>query len=134
MNILFVDDRPEFKVQYAIEYLKRKNLNFNYEILKSVNSALRYLANPSNKFDLAIVDLGLPQFDNGQGYGQLKGLIIVNEIFIRDMDIPIIINSTTEIPNEKEYLKQFTDDTPNAIVKHMEFLDLNWITEFVIKH
>ena len=35
MNIIFVDDQPEFKVQEAIKYLKEKKLKFDYSIFKS---------------------------------------------------------------------------------------------------
>ena len=41
MNILFVDDSPKYKINYAIDFLKSKNLKFDYTVFKGVNSALK---------------------------------------------------------------------------------------------
>ena len=55
MNIVFVDDQPEYKIQEAIKYLKEKNLNFDYSIFKSSNSALRYIVENLSKRKLYII-------------------------------------------------------------------------------
>ena len=65
MNIIFVDDQPRFKVQDAINYLKDKNLKFNYLILRDSNSALKYIYTNLSNIDLIVLDLGLPKFENG---------------------------------------------------------------------
>ena len=129
MNILFVDDYPNVKVQHAIEYLKLKNVDFTYEIVKSFNSAYRYIASHLNEIDLAIIDLGLPRFDDSDEYDKLEGLMLVEIIMRKKITIPIIINSTTEIPNEEEYFERYTDK--NAVIKHVKFLDGKWLSEFL---
>lgn len=129
MHILFVDDSPRFKVQHAIKHLEGENVDFSYEIVGSVNSACRYLANHSIEIDLAIIDLGLPQFDNGHSYNELNGLLIIKEILRKNINILTIINSTTKIPNEEELVKQYTDQ--NTVIQHIQFLDGKWLSNFI---
>ena len=127
INILFVDDMPEFKIYSTIKELKEKNIDFTYEIVGSLNSACRYLKAHENEIDLVILDLGLPFFDNGDGYGSLNGLKLVDEIFRRKIKVPIIINSTTQIPNEEQYLKRCPDNTK---IQHVHVLEADWLIEF----
>ena len=130
MNILFVDDQPIFKVKLAIDYLKTKGIDFSFVIEKSVNSALRYINNHKNEIDLAVVDLGLPTFNDGESYGALEGLYVINFIYRKNPKIPIIINSSTVIPNEKEYLN---DNFSDATIVHVPNLDLQWFEDYVRK-
>jgi len=129
MNILFVDDLPEFKVQKAIEHLKLQGVQFSYEIVKSVNSAVRYLVNHKDEIDLAVVDLGLPWFDEGDEFDKLNGLVVVAQILRYKVTIPVIINSTTEIQEEEDFLERYTNK--NAVVKHVQSLDGEWLIEFL---
>ena len=129
MNILFVDDYPNVKVQHAIQYLKSQNVEFTYEIVKSFNSAYRYIASHFDKIDLAVIDLGLPRFDDSDEYDKLEGLRLVEIMSRKKITIPVIINSTTEIPNEKEYLESYMER--NVIIKHVQFLDGKWLNEFL---
>lgn len=129
MHILFVDDSPGLKVQPAINHLKGENLNFSYEIVGSVNKACRYLCNHLNEIDLAIIDLGLPQFDNSHNYNELNGLSIIKEMLRKNINIPTIINSSTKIPNEEEFIKQYA--TKNTVIKHVDFLDGKWLSNFI---
>ena len=131
MNILFVDDLPEFKVQKAIEYLKLKGVEFKYEIAKSVNSAGRYIVKNKDNVDLAVVDLGLPWFDDGDNFDKLNGLVVVTQILRCKMSIPVIINSTTEIPSEEDFLEPYIEK--NAVIKHVHSLDGEWLIEFIKK-
>ena len=129
MKILIVDDYPELKVQHVIQYMKAHDFDFTYEIVKSYNSAGRYIVKHFDEIDLAIVDLGLPRFDDGVEYSELEGLAIVDLILRKKIGIPIIINSTTEIPNEEEYLERYTNR--NAVIKHVKSLDGKWLIEFI---
>lgn len=129
MHILIVDDMPEFKVQKAIEYLKSQNLDFTYEIAKSANTAGRYIAKHLKEIDLAIVDLGLPWFENGDRYDKLNGLVVVAQILRYKPSVPVIINSTTEIPNEEDFLEPYVNK--NAVVKHVQSLDGEWLIRFI---
>ena len=105
MNILFVDDTPEVKVEPIIQYLQKANIEFTYEIKKSVGDACRYIDKNYSSIDLAIIDLGLPAFDDGTIYDELNGLHIVDLLIRKNKKLPIIINSTTHLPNSK--LKRF---------------------------
>lgn len=133
MNILFVDDQPELKVQEAIKYLKEKKLNFDYSIFKSSNSALRYIVENLSKIDLLVLDLGLPKSDdNNYLYDKYEGLFVLEQILRKTKDIPIIINSTTIVKpydrkNEKEYFKTFSP----AVIEHVEHLTGFYLFEFL---
>ena len=133
MNIVFVDDQPELKVQEAIKYLKEKKLNFDYSIFKSSNSALRYITTNLANIDLIVLDLGLPKTeDNNYLYDKYEGLFILKQILRKTKDIPIIINSTTIIKpfdgkTEKEYFKTFTP----AVIEHVEHLTGFYLFEFL---
>lgn len=133
MNILFVDDQPELKVQEAIKYLKEKKLNFDYSIFKSSNSALNYIVENLSKIDLLVLDLGLPKSDdNNYLYDKYEGLFVLEQILRKTKDIPIIINSTTIIKpydgkNEKEYFKTFSP----AVIEHVEYLTGFYLFEFL---
>lgn len=133
MNIVFVDDQPEYKIQEAIKYLKEKNLNFDYSIFKSSNSALRYIVENLSKIDLIVLDLGLPKIDdNNYLYDKYQGLFVLEQILRKTKDIPIIINSTTVIRHEnykteKEYFKNFSP----AVIEHVEHLTGFYLYEFL---
>lgn len=133
MNIVFVDDQPEYKIQEAIKYLKEKNLNFDYSIFKSSNSALRYIVENLSKIDLIVLDLGLPKIDdNNYLYDKYEGLFVLEQILRKTKDIPIIINSTTVIRHEnykteKEYFKNFSP----AVIEHVEHLTGFYLYEFL---
>ena len=133
MNIVFVDDQPEYKIQEAIRYLKEKKLNFDYSIFKSSNSALRYVIKNLSKIDLIVLDLGLPKIDdNNFLYDKYEGLFVLEQILRKTKDIPIIINSTTVIRHEnykteKEYFKNFSP----AVIEHVEKLTGFYLYEFL---
>ena len=132
MNIIFVDDQPQFKIQEAINYLKEKKAKFNYEIFKSSNLALRHIIKNLSEIDLIVLDLGLPKFDDGSYYEKYEGLFILNRIMDNTKDIPIIINSTTVIRSsdyktEKEYFESFKP----AIIEHVEHLSGFYLFEFL---
>lgn len=131
MHILFVDDLPNFKVNPQIQYLQQKNLSFTYEVIGSVYSAIRYLNKHSNEVDLAIVDLGLPLTDDGSDYESLNGLLVTEFIMKikENKNIPIIINSSTQIPNEKQVLKKYTDEGIN--ITHVEMLNVKWLLNYI---
>ena len=131
MNILFVDDYPEIKVRQAIEYLERKGLDFTYTIVKSYHSAVKYLSKNLKNTDLAVIDLGLPIYENGDGYSKLEGVNLISLICWRNNKTPIIINSTTEIPDEEEYLKPYIEEGAN--IQHVKNLYGEWLYEFVKK-
>ena len=131
MNILFVDDYPEIKVQQAIEYLEKEGLDFTYTVARSYHSAIKYLSKNLNKTDLAIIDLGLPLHDNGDEYNKLEGVNLISLICWRNIKMPIIINSNTDIPDEEEYLEPYIAEGAN--IHHVKTLYGEWLYEFINK-
>ena len=129
MNILFVDDYPDVKVRQAIEYLKEKQFDFTYTIAKSYHSAVLYLSKNFENTDLAVIDLGLPVWDNGDGYNKLEGVNLISLICWKNLNIPIVINSSTEIPNEEEYLQNYIAEGAN--IKHVKTLYGEWLYDFI---
>lgn len=133
MNIIFVDDQPEFKVKKAIKHLKNLKIEFNYSIFKSSTTALRYITMNLSSIDLIVIDLGLPKFDNDiNSYDKYEGLFVLEQILRKTKDIPIIINSTTVIKptngkTEKEYFRSFRP----AIIEHVNKLTGFYLFEFL---
>ena len=130
MNILFVENKPEFKIKEAIAYLETNKINFSYNICKSINSALRYLINNKKEIDLIVLDLGLPIFyddDNLEHYKEYGGLDIINEMCRKAVfNIPIIINSATCLDTKitKEYYSKI-------VIKQVDRLDGEWLLQFI---
>ena len=118
-RILFVDDEPEMKVDPLIDWLKEKEISFSYELKRSVNAALRYIDEHSSEINLIVTDLGLPLFDNGEGWTTLRGMLIVDQVVRKKLKIPVIINSTTEPPKEK--LQKYAAN--GTIIKHCQLLN-----------
>ena len=131
MRILIVDDKPKFRVQPTINFLREKNVDFNYTIVKSVNSALQYIDEHLNEIDLAIIDLGLPHLDNDRGYSELNGLLVIEHLLNKTINIPIIINSEKRINQEKYRLKPYIKQ--GAVIQHLNFLYGEWLIEFLKK-
>lgn len=139
MKILIAEDNPELKVYYALDELKKKNIKFHYDIFSSVSRTLVAMMKQLPEYDLAIIDLGLPWFDNEPVQSSVEGFEIIEEIIRRsskeDLSIPIIINSTTKIEGtqgetEEEYLSFYTHGT-NQIIEHVEHLSGSWLYEFI---
>ena len=129
INIVIVDDNPEFKVFNAIEHLKRRNFVFRYEIFRSVNESLRFILQNFESIDLIILDLGLPLLSDECSYDKLNGILVIQRMCYKEINIPIIINSDTKIPNEFEYLKTLRDN--GMIIEHVESLNVNWLENFI---
>ena len=142
MRILVVEDQPEFKVYPALEELRRKNVEFKYDNFSSAVRALRDMRTQLPEYDLAIIDLGLPWFEGEPIKSSVEGFGIVEEIIRRsrreNLNIPIIINSTTKIEGthgetEEEYLSFFTQGT-NQIIEHVDCLSGEWLYKFIQEH
>lgn len=130
MHILFVDDLPSLKVEPTIWQLKYKGIDFTYDIVKSCSKASRYVRSNSN-IDLIVVDLGLPIFDNEPVTNPAEGLILIKDIVRKFTSIPIIINSTTEIPNEEFELQFLKDKGVN--IEHISELNAELLLAFLEK-
>ncbi|MBR6689397.1 MAG: response regulator transcription factor [Clostridia bacterium] len=98
-KILIVEDQPELKVEMLLKLLEMDKIEFEYEIVKSITSAKRYLHKRANEVDAIIMDLGLPTFDGEMVTNLLEGVHLIYDLEDFDVKVPVIINSTTSIPN-----------------------------------
>ena len=142
IRILIAEDQPEFKVYPALEELRRKNVKFKYDIFSSAVRALRDMRTQLPEYDLAIIDLGLPWFEDEPVKSSVGGFEIIEKIIRRNskenLNIPIIINSTTKIEGsngetEEEFLKFFTQGT-NQVIEHVDELSGEWLYKFIQEH
>ena len=136
MNILFVDDVPDFKVNDTINYLETNKIKFSYKICKSINSSLRYLVSNKNEIDLIVLDLGLPRFydnHNFKYYYPYGGLEIIDEMFRKKLfNIPIIINSTTKLElSDNTTEKEFFSFYSPIFIEHVDKLEGEWLVKFI---
>ena len=88
-----------------------------------------------SKVDLAVIDLGLLILDDGYAYHELNGLQLIETMLSITTDVPIIINSTTDISSlkgvtEEEYFKKYS----SALISHVEFFDGKWLYDFLKEH
>ena len=139
MKILIAEDTPEFKIYGALEELKKKNIEFQYDIFPCATKTLRAVKERLAEYDLAIIDLGLPMFDNEPVKSDIEGFNIVKEIIRRcrkdDLHIPIIINSTTKLKgtngeSEEQLLSCYADQ----IIEHVDQVSGSWLYNFIQEH
>lgn len=129
MNILVIDDMPEYKTGSIFRELKKFGLNFNLNFCHSINSALRYIVTHPKEIDLIILDLGLPLMDDSTDIEATRGLQITHYLARKKIRIPIIINSITIIDYEKELFDDYLD---NGIkILHPIPLTGVWLYEFI---
>ena len=130
-KILFVEDQPMYKLNVLLQYFKMKKVDVEYEILGSVTEALRYLRNKNNKVDLVVTDLGLPIFKGEMVNNLLTGMDIVNYMDEFNTVVPVIINSTTVVPNF-DYVKEDYDLRGQQLYKVDNIMEMkDWILEFL---
>lgn len=127
-NILVVDDLAEFKVSSALNHLKNCGLKFKCEYAETVNKANWHIKNLFNTIDLIILDLGLPLIQGGD-YDPLNGLYVLQFIKRYKIKIPVIINSSTSIPDEQDLLEECSDT--GLIVEHVSSLEGDWLKHFI---
>ena len=94
MKILIVEDSV-WKREQLVEFLEKEKIEF--EVSEYVNNALRYIR--ANKTDIAgiILDLGLESMPGAHDAKPYRGLDVVKEMKILKLNIPVLINSTTEL-------------------------------------
>lgn len=98
-KLLIVEDQPELKVEMLLRLLETNQIKFEYEIVNSVTSAKLYLHKRANEVDIIIMDLGLPTFDGEMVTNLLEGVNLIYDLEDFDIKVPVVINSTTDIPN-----------------------------------
>ena len=95
MKILVVEDDAIKK--RCIEYYFSKNNIAELHFEMSVMPALNYVIEHLDEISGVILDLGLTSYNDSTDYDYEKGLLFVEELTRKEITIPILINSTTEI-------------------------------------
>jgi len=103
MKVLIIDD-SEYKVNEVIQVLKELNID-DYDIASCITDA--YLKISQEKYDILISDLGLPRRKGEFVENSLEGLEFLTILAYRNINIPTIVYSTTEIPQDSiDYIKE----------------------------
>lgn len=100
MKIFVVED-DAYKREEITEYLDKNDIE--YEVCEYVNPALRYIVANKEKICGIILDLGLQRAPDINALNPYGGLDIVNELKRKKIDIPILINSSTEVDMIEAY-------------------------------
>ena len=131
-KILFVEDQPDYKLHVFICWIKLKNIKVEYLILGSINEAKKYLSTTNEKIDLVVTDLGLPRFRGERVENSLQGVELVRFLPKFNSKIPVIIYSTTDIPNFNLIKKEY-DSRGQELYKVKSILDMrDWLEVFLI--
>lgn len=100
MKVLIVED-SESKRKQLTDFLTRESIEF--ETCEYVNDALRYIYYNKENISGIILDLGLQWAMDDNDYALDRGLDIVYELDRINLNIPILINSTTFVGMLDEY-------------------------------
>lgn len=102
-NILIVEDQIAMK--YPADYSKLAEGIAEFVVLKSFNSAMRYIRQNKDNIDGIILDLGFANFDcDFSTYDEKKGIELLREMKRCKVKIPhLLIFSTTELEVMEEY-------------------------------
>lgn len=125
MRILIVDDENGKKVEWIKEILKEKNIE--YEQSLNFNEAYKKIL--SGNIDGIILDMNFSLSEYSESKGR-EGIMLLKKIKHRNMQIPIIGNSTIRFPTSNEYpfLKGQLDgyetiDGRNTLIKFLESIE-----------
>jgi len=117
LKVLIVEDQ-EFKRTNLTTFLQKRNIDF--EICEYLNDALRYIYKNTKDISGIILDLGLQSSRDYDDYSLYRGLDLVIELKRKRWDIPVLINSTTEVGILDEYPFIFGQRT---IIESYEMLE-----------
>ena len=95
MKILIVEDSVSKRKQLET-FLKSKGIEF--DVIEYIIPAIRYITSNVENINGIILDLSLKSMETWDDYDSRKGIFIAHELKRRNIDIPILINSSTIIP------------------------------------
>ena len=133
MNVLIVKNIYGSEFQKYEELLYQ--LRINYKIVRSKAAAISLLEKQisnddieeQNKIEGIILDLSIPEDDNGRNYDKKMGLEIISYLMKNNMKVPVIINSELVLKDyEKNYpyiYGQFGNKyEPSILEKFLEYI------------
>lgn len=131
-KILFIEDRPDLKLYLLFDWFKYKGISVEYEVVESVVEAKRYLSNKQNAPDLIVTDLGIPHFKGERVTNLLEGMEIIYDMRRFNTEAPVIINSTTVIPNFDSVKAEY-DIRGQKLYKVNSIMDMKeWFMDFLV--
>lgn len=104
MNLLIIDD-DDLKIKGFTNYLKPIDC---FKIKHSYNSGVKELIENSDKYDVLILDMNFPRFDDDVVSSNM-GIEVLKELKRKNINIPVVIFSskyvkTTEYDNIIDYI------------------------------
>ena len=104
--IAIIDDHPEIKCRNIIGTLIEKEIEF--EFFKSINSFLKAVHSYHERYCGIILDMQLPQYDDEPfSLKEDGGESILKRLSSRNIDIPVLLNTSTYVPEEKFLLQHY---------------------------
>jgi len=94
MKVLIVEDDPR-KQECIADFLKSRNIDMHLE--KAVNPGVRYACEHKDEISGIILDLGLTTEDYSTDYEWENGIELIVELAKKNINIPILINSSTMV-------------------------------------
>lgn len=118
MKFLVVENCP-FKRAKIAKFLKSRNVDFVFTY--SLKPTLRYLSKKNNRLSGIVLNLGLCSTNNSADYDYLGGLDVLKKLKQLQLNIPVFINSTTQV-----YLEYLTCTYP--FVKEQIHVENDYLT------
>ena len=127
MKILVVED-DDLKAECVAKFLETRNVEMHLE--NAVIPAILYASKHSNQISGIILDLGLTISGNPRDYECEGGMMLVERLTFDKINIPILINSSTEINLESvmaEYKtvkgQMYVEDDYETLGRFITFLE-----------
>lgn len=101
MKILVIEDAI-FKREQITDFLEEKGIG--YYVAEYLNPALKYIVGNKDEISGIILDLGLQMSkDLPETYSLHRGLDVIYELDRKNLQIPVLINSSTFVGMLDEY-------------------------------
>ena len=127
MKVLVVED-DDFKRELIEDFLSERNIDIHMEY--SVKPALRYVIQNPKEISGIILDMGLTSSDDSWDYDWMRGLDLVVRLNFDKINIPILINSSTDVQIDKLkedykslHSQMYREDDYETLEKFITFLD-----------
>lgn len=126
LKIVIVDD-IEKKTDYIDCYLFEQKI-YEVDYFTCMNPALKYIIENKNEISGIILDLGFCTYEDSNDWNQYKGLDLAEKLLKKNINIPILINSSTEVLTRKippsVFGQMFTTNDTETLEKFITFLEL----------
>lgn len=135
MNLLLIEDN-HYKIEQLLFFLEKEFPQFRVVVKKSYNSGLREVI-LNNNYDLILLDISMPTYDiqPGEPGGDpipLAGKLILNEMYLRDIEAKVIVvtmyenfvDGTQLVTLDNQFQQEFTSNYKGYV--YFSPGDINW--------